>query len=210
MSTKLLLIRHGETKWNTLGKFQGCQDIELTENGILQAQMLHRRLQGDFDVIYTSPLRRAFLTAEIICASHPLSPIAEKDLTEIHFGSWEGLTYKEIRATYPEHFTKWQTDHEIGPLYDGEQSIKNACLRVENCLQKIIATHPNQKIAVISHGGLIKAALIALFNWHMGMYHQIALGNTCITTIHFNDEFTPILIGLNDTNHLNSTLPYSI
>ena len=66
MKTTVLLIRHGETEWNTLGKFQGCTDIALSKEGIKQAELLKNRLKGNFDYIYSSPLSRAFETANIL------------------------------------------------------------------------------------------------------------------------------------------------
>ena len=55
---------------------------------------------------------------------------------------------------------------------------------------------------IVAHGGIIKAALIGIFGWDMTMYHKIALGNTCINTVTFNDELKPAIVGLNDTSHL--------
>lgn len=124
MKTTLLLIRHGETNWNVLGKFQGRQNIELSEAGILQATLLEKRLTKDFHAVYSSPLDRAFSTAEVLCKNLPLDPVPIEDLTEIHFGTWEGLTYREIEQFYPEHFMHWRTDEKTAPMYDGELSIK--------------------------------------------------------------------------------------
>ncbi len=210
MKTTLQLIRHGETTWNALGKFQGRQNIDLSEIGILQAQHLSKRLNGNFNVIYSSPLNRAFSTAEILCTYASVSPTALNDLTEIHFGSWEGLTYNEIKENYPKHFKHFRTDEKIAPMYDGELSIQNASLRAKTCILDVVSKHPHEKIVIVSHGGLIKASLIGLFNWDMTMYHQIALGNTCITTILFDEELSPILVGLNDTSHLKDNTSLSI
>jgi len=210
MKTTLLLVRHGETKWNVLGKFQGSQNTDLSEAGIHQAELLSKRLNGDFDVVYSSPLNRALATSDRICSYSALSPIPIQALTEIHFGTWEGLTFEEIKETYPEHFIKWRTDALVGPMYDGELSIQNASLRAKSCIHDLVLSHPGQKIVVVSHGGLIKAALVGLFNWRMTMYHQMILGNTCITTIQFYTALSPILIGLNDTSHLIENTRYSI
>ncbi len=68
MNTRITLVRHGETGWNALGKFQGCSDIELSNDGIQQAKYLSEKFDNKFDFIYASPLKRARKTAEIICA----------------------------------------------------------------------------------------------------------------------------------------------
>ncbi|QEH68553.1 histidine phosphatase family protein [Cellulosilyticum sp. WCF-2] len=202
--TTLLLIRHGETPWNVLAKVQGCQNIALSETGKAQASLLSERLNGAFTAVYTSPLHRAFETAEIICKPTQLSPIPLEALKEVDFGSWEGLTFKEISKLYPTHFNTWLTDELTGPMYDGDGSIQNVSRRAKACIYSIVQKHPNETIVMVSHGGLIKSALIGLFDWKMNMYHHFALGNTCITTIRFDEAQRPMLVSLNDTTHLNT------
>ena len=177
MKTTLLLVRHGETEWNKLGKFQGCTDIELSKDGINQAENLKLKLNEEFDVIYSSPLKRAYETA--------ISQISEK---------------------YPEIFKVWRTDKKEAPFVGGDASTKNAVNRALRCIIDIIKKHKGEKIVIVAHGGIIKAALIGLFNWDMSMYHKIALGNTCINTVTFDDEMKPTIIGINDTSHLNENV----
>lgn len=205
MATTLLLIRHGETPWNSLGKIQGLQNINLEAAGKAQAQRLCERLKGNFDVIYTSPLNRAQETAEILCQSTPLKPIAIPELREIDFGAWEGLTFKEVASTYAEVYSKWLSDDQFGPMVNGDGSLYAVSQRAKACITELIAKHPNETVAIVSHGGFIKCALIGLFNWKMTMYHHFALGNTCVTTLRFNHPEDPVLLGLNDTNHLLHT-----
>ena len=202
MITTLLLIRHGETPWNALGKVQGVKNIDLSENGIMQAKCLKERLKGNFAAVYSSPLNRAYETAQIICEDTTTTPIKIDDLREVDFGSWEGLTFKEIARDYKTFFDTWKIDDVTGPMYDGDQSIYNVSQRGKNCIESLIKKHKGETIAIVSHGGFIKSTLIGLFDWKMSMYHHFALGNTCVPTIHFNDTLSPMLIGLNDTSHL--------
>lgn len=202
MPTTLLLIRHGQTPWNALGKIQGCTDIDLEEQGRFQAQLLSESLNGAFSAIYSSPLNRAYETAKILAAPASLEVKPIEGLREINFGSWEGLTFKEVATKYPEEFAFWQQDDLEAPLCGGDGSIKNVANRAKNCLLDLVTAHPDETIVAVSHGGFIKAALIGLFDLKMSMYHQMAFGNTCVTTIRFKDNLKPILIGLNDTHHL--------
>ncbi|WP_459481957.1 histidine phosphatase family protein [Clostridium saccharoperbutylacetonicum] len=202
MKTTVLLIRHGETEWNTLGKFQGCTDIELSKEGIRQASVLKERINGDFDYIYASPLIRAFQTAKIVAENTNKEVIIAPEIREINFGEWEGMTIHEIREKYPEVFKAWRTDKKESFICGGDSSIHNAANRATKCILDIVEKHKGNKIAIVAHGGIIKAGLIGLFEWDMTMYHKMALGNTCINTVVFNDEMMPSLIGLNDTNHL--------
>ncbi len=203
MKTTILLIRHGETEWNILGKFQGSTDIPLSKEGIRQAEMLKERLNGDFDYIYASPLKRAYETARVISEDTDKTIGIAEGIREINFGEWEGLTMKGIAEKYPDVFNSWRTDKEEGKFCGGDMSTLNASIRAKNCIMEIANKHRGKKIAIVAHGGIIKAGLIGIFGWDMSMYHKIALGNTCINTVTFNDEMKPALVGLNDTNHLD-------
>lgn len=202
MKTTVLLIRHGETEWNTLGKFQGCTDIDLSKDGIRQAELLKERLRGDFEYIYSSPLSRALETAKIISENTNKEVIIAQEIKEINFGEWEGLTVHEIKEKYPEIFNNWRTDKKESYICGGDSSIHNAVNRATKCIFDIVSKHKGKTIAIVAHGGIIKAGLIGIFEWDMTMYHKIALGNTSINTITFNNNLMPSLIGLNDTNHL--------
>ncbi|WP_026886498.1 histidine phosphatase family protein [Clostridium beijerinckii] len=203
MKTTLLLIRHGETDWNALGKFQGCTDIELSKEGIKQAQVLKNRLNGTFDWIYASPLSRAFKTANILASITDKEVIIEPEIREINFGEWEGLTIQQISEKYPDVFKAWRTDKKESYICGGDSSIRNAVGRAKKCILDIVSKHRGEKIVIVAHGGIIKAGLIGIFEWDMTMYHKIALGNTCINKITFNDDLMPMLVSLNDTTHLD-------
>ncbi|WP_244832936.1 histidine phosphatase family protein [Clostridium sp. BJN0001] len=202
MKTTILLIRHGETLWNAAGKFQGCTDIALSERGIEQAKLLKKRLNGEFDAVYASPLKRAYKTAQILAEDTSKEVIIEPNIKEINFGNWEGLSIKEIENEYNEDFNIWRKDKEEARFGSGEISIKNASLRASACVRKIAEDNKGKTVVIVAHGGVIKAALINLFEWNMNMYHRIGLGNTCVTKIYFDDNFDAHLVYLNDTNHL--------
>lgn len=201
MKTELYLVRHGETEWNKLQRFQGTTDIHLAEEGIQQAEYLNKRFLNNFDCVYVSPLSRAKQTAEILCNESGIKPIIHKGLIEINFGAWEGLSLKEIKETYPEEYHKWRTDDEVGYFMGGDLSIKNASNRAKDTILDIVEKNPGKKIVAVAHGAIIKAGLIGLFNWKMSMYHSIFLDNTAVTKLIFNNDRI-ILASLNDTRHL--------
>ncbi|MBU3160733.1 histidine phosphatase family protein [Clostridium frigoris] len=202
MNTTITLARHGETNWNALGKFQGCQDINLSNEGILQAEYLSKRFINNFDFIYTSPLKRALQTAKIIAKKSNTTINVALNLREINFGAWEGLTIKEIQTNFPEKFIKWRNDELDGPMCGGDQSLKKASIRAKNAILEIAKKHKGKNIVIVAHGGIIKAGLIGLFDLKMTMYHKIILGNTSVCKIIFDDDFNPKIITLNDTSHL--------
>lgn len=203
MKTTIMLIRHGETEWNILGKFQGTTDIPLSDEGIRQAFLLKERLNNDFDYIFSSPLKRAYETAKILCDGSKKQVNIVEEIREINFGQWEGLTIKDIREKYPDVFEEWRNDKKEGKFLGGDLSTLNASIRAKNCIMEISKKYKGKKVVIVAHGGIIKSGLIGIFQWDMSMYHKIALGNTCINTIIFNDNMSPTLLGLNDTNHID-------
>lgn len=202
MSTEIVLIRHGETLWNKLGKFQGSVDIELSEEGREQALALKNTLKNDFQAIYASPLIRATETATILCEGTGLSVIPCEGMKEINFGAWEGLTLEEIKNNYPKEYAAWRTDEKEGPFVGGDLSVRNASLRAADTIRRIATDHMGEKVLIIAHGGIIKAGLIGLFEWKMTMYHHFYIGNTAISKINFKNLNNPILESFNDMNHL--------
>lgn len=209
MRTELYLIRHGETDWNKDGRFQGCTDIPLSEEGINQAIQLKESLNIQFDAIYASPLSRALQTAEIICENYgTLKPIILPDLREINFGQWEGLTITQIREQYPKEYESWRYDEVNANLMGGDLTLRSASDRAKNAIFKAAEEHPGKKIAFVAHGGILKAALIGIFDWKMTMYHHFFLGNTSITEVNLGENHNPILVSLNNTSHIDVRKKY--
>jgi probable phosphoglycerate mutase len=203
MSTELYLVRHGETPWNKEGRFQGCTDIQLSDDGIQQATYLKDSLNGNFDVVYSSPLIRAYKTAQIICeGTNILTPNIAPNIREVNFGQWEGLTLHQISDQYPTEFHSWRTDEDHGHLMGGDLTLKSASIRAKNTILEIVNKHIGQRIVIVAHGGILKAGIIGLFDWKMTMYHKFFLGNTSLSKITFNEMLSPILMCLNDTSHL--------
>ena len=108
---RLLLARHAPTDWNTKGRFQGHEDIALGATGRRQAALLAERLAGErIDEIHTSDLRRAWETARAVADARRLPLHSDSRLRELHVGSWQGLTYDEVRQAYPEALAAWEAD----------------------------------------------------------------------------------------------------
>lgn len=202
MDTELYLVRHGETEWNKTGRFQGATDIPLSEEGILQAKRLEQRLGNHFDIIYCSPLNRAAATADLLCSNMPsVNPIPEEDFREINFGLWEGLTFSEIKDTYPAEFEQWWNGEDI-MLSSGKISLSDASNKSKHAILRIREKHQGKKIVIVAHGAILKAGIIGLFDWNLNMYHKFFLGNTSVTRLVIKEDSRPMLISLNDTCHL--------
>jgi broad specificity phosphatase PhoE len=154
--TTILLARHGETDWNREGRFQGHADPPLNETGRAQAAELAAELEGvELAAVYSSPLRRAIETAEVVAAEHGLEPLAVDALREVDVGSWQGLTRVEIEARFPEQFARW-LDYDQG-WEDGE-SYEGMGRRAVAVLLELAAAHEGERILAVTHGGPIRAA----------------------------------------------------
>jgi broad specificity phosphatase PhoE len=157
--TTILLARHGETDWNRENRFQGHADPPLNETGRAQAAELAAALVNEpLAAVYSSPLRRAFETAQIVAAPHGLEPVPVGALREVDVGSWQGLTRAEIEERFPEQFARW-LDYEQG-WEDGE-SYDEMGQRVLAALLELAATHEGERILAVSHGGPVRAAYAA-------------------------------------------------
>jgi broad specificity phosphatase PhoE len=149
-STRLVLWRHGQTRWNVEGRFQGQSDIPLDTLGKEQAERAARLLAAlRPDMIISSDLGRALATAAPLARLTGLTVTTDKDLRERHGGAWEGLTDVEIRAQYPAEHASW-----LPP--DGESSAAVA-ERAGAALERIAESlEPGGLAVVVSHGAAIR------------------------------------------------------
>ena len=149
--TRLVLIRHGETDWNVEGRYQGQANPPLNARGRAQARRLAEELRGvGLDVLYSSPLRRALQTAQVIAETLGLPLHIEPRLMEINQGDWEGCLRSEIAARYPDLFRRWETEPwEVTP--PGGESLAQVQARVYAALDEILARHPRQCVGLVTH-----------------------------------------------------------
>jgi broad specificity phosphatase PhoE len=159
VATTIVLVRHGETDWNRERRFQGHADTPLNEVGRRQAETLADVLADEsFAAAYSSPLRRALETAEIVSARQGLDVEASQGLMEVDVGSWSGLTTAEAERQFPAGFQRWR-NHGAG-WTDGE-TYDELGRRVVSELLEIAARHPHDRVLAVTHGGPIRSALAA-------------------------------------------------
>jgi broad specificity phosphatase PhoE len=151
--TTLILARHGETDWNRDGRFQGHSDTSLNERGREQARALAEDVDG-VEVVYSSDLKRAVETAEVVAERLGLEVTVDSRLRERGFGAWEGLTRAEIEASFREDFDRWRTGDGFG-AQDAE-SHEAFAARIEAFLADVLERHPEETVLVIAHGGSIR------------------------------------------------------
>ncbi len=154
-STRICLVRHGETEWNLGQRIQGHRDMPLNATGLAQAAALAHGLDGQvFTAIYCSDLLRARQTAEPLAQRLGVQINFEQELRERNFGCCEGQTYEEIMAgdaAVAQGLSSRQPDFVL----PGGESLLQHLERVERCLSRLAARHAGECIAVITHGGVL-------------------------------------------------------
>ena len=149
--THLILIRHGETEWNVIGRYQGQADPPLNAKGVTQSHQLAEQLgETDLDLLYTSPLQRAAQTAQVLVDKLHIPLFIEPRLMEIHQGDWQTRLRSEIDQLYPDLFRRWESEPwEVSPP-NGE-SLPQVQDRVIAALQEIIDKYPHQCVGIVTH-----------------------------------------------------------
>ncbi len=153
--TRLCIIRHGETEWNAERRIQGQLDIGLNETGGQQADAAGRWLRpAGITALYASDLKRAWHTAQAIGRHLALVPQPAPELRERRYGIFEGLTYVEAAARFPEGYAAFEGRNADYDFAEGE-SLKTMFARVTGKLQALVAAHKGETIAVVVHGGVL-------------------------------------------------------
>ncbi len=199
--TKVILVRHGETAWNKELKYQGHTDVPLSDEGLRQAHLVAGRLAAEkLAAVYASDLSRAFITAETIAARHNLPVTRLPELREVQFGDWEGLTYEGISANWPEEYNQLfhRTDEVRIP---GGETFREVKERAAGAVARLVARHPGETIAVVSHGGAIRTIICAALDIHLNHVWDIRQDNTAVNILEYHSQ-RAILTLLNDSHHL--------
>lgn len=145
--------------------------------------------------IYCSPLDRARESARIIAAPFGLSPVVESGLRERHFGVWEGLSFGEIRAAWPEHFGAWAADPVGFAPPEGENTLEVA-RRGRVAIRKILAAHPGREIIVVAHGGINRVILCHFMQLPLKHLFRIEQSLACFNLIELWEGY-PVIKLLN-------------
>jgi len=227
LKTRLILIRHGQTEWNAEGRMLGHAPVPLNDLGRAQAEAIGRRLRNQkIDAIYTSDLPRARETAAAIIANsyecslehrtehrvgvqgnapthRPL--YLEEGLREGDVGAWTGLDVLTVKARWPQEwqqFIDWAGGHRA----PGGESLSLLQQRVMATITRIVARHPGQTVAVVTHAGPLQAYIGASFGFAPAATPwQWRADNGSLTIVEYYADprfFSPGLVTLNDTCHL--------
>lgn len=195
---RLLLARHGQSVSNAVRRFQGVQDVPLSELGRRQAEALADALRGRrIAAVYSSPLLRARHTAELAAAAVQAPLEYVDDLRELSLGEWEGCTVEEVQARPGNPYACWVRD-PVGSLPPGSEPLAAVQARVVRALADIERAHPNgDDVLVVCHGGVISAYLAHCLGLPLSSIWRLTLSNCSITEL-----APPRLLSMNVTAHL--------
>lgn len=204
---KLILTRHGQTDYNAQHRYQGHTDIPLNAMGVAQARLLAERLRKvHLDAVYCSDLQRASYTAELVLQVHPsgLQPTVTPLLREISGGSFEGRTWEENKALFPEVTTLWENENGWYTPPDGE-TLEQVLERLRQVINTIVHEYPgdDKTVLLVVHGGVIGLLVGYLIGLEPHRLRQLRADSCSLTIIDIYQK-TAILSLFNDTNHLES------
>jgi broad specificity phosphatase PhoE len=203
-TTRLFLIRHGETLANREFRYIGTRDDALSSVGETQATQLAEALANlPLAAVYSSPLQRAYQSAREIASSHGLEVKVTDRLRECSFGLWEGLSRAEVLERSPAdalHLRQWEKDATIAPP-DGE-SFAQMQQRVRALVDELAQSHTGQTLALVSHVGPIKVLLAAALDAPLSSAFRIFLDPATISVIDWQPAGPAVIRLVNSHAHL--------
>ena len=191
------LLRHSETTYNADGnRYCGRTDATLTNKGIKQATNVFNKLKDEkFDAVYSSPLSRALITAQIATESKDVQ--TDERIIEVDFGAWEGKTREEFINEAPPLWEAWVNDPAKakagGTGETGDQVIE----RVNAFFDEMLKKHENQTIVVVAHNGINRLYMAHKLGMELKNYRRIFQENSAITFFELDDAGEIILKKLN-------------
>jgi broad specificity phosphatase PhoE len=199
--TRVIIVRHGRTEWNRVERFRGRVDIGLDEVGTKQAEVAAKRIrEWPISAIYSSPLRRAMDTAEIIAAPLELNVQPMSGIIDIDYGSWQGLSIEQVVARDDSLYSQWvESPYEV--KFPGGESFAEARERVSSTIGDLIQQHPKETFVLVSHKVICQILILNLLGLDSSHFWQITQ-DVCAMNLFEVRGGIPSVLFLNDTCHL--------
>ena len=204
--TDIYITRHGQTIWNKEGKIQGSLNSDLTEKGVMGAELLSERIKGmKIDYIISSPIERALKTAQIARGQKDVEIIKYDGLKEIDCGDFEGKLLEDVAENHPEIYKKIVED-PFKTRYPNGENLTEFYERVVNCFKTILEDYKNKTILIVGHGGTIRAIEAYVKNekiqnsWFMDIVENCSLSHLIANEDKIDIDF------YNDTTHLEAAV----
>ncbi len=201
ISTRFILIRHGETEWNRQDRFRGRSDVPLNANGLAQAEKIAARFADTpVSAVYASLLPRAIQTAAPLAQIHRLEIEQTADLLDIDYGAWEGMAREDILAKFPDLYAQWtKTPGKV--KFPGGESARQVRLRVEKLLNHLCKNHLGETVALVSHRVTCHITLCVALGLPNDAIWHIRQDVGCINEFETRDGLYVVTL-MNETSHL--------
>ena len=183
--TRFIIIRHGITDWNSIGKMQGISDAPLSEEGRTQAEKLSKRLKEEsIDVAYTSMLQRAYDTAEKVLSHHPHVSLSKTPiLNEMSWGEWEGRDMADIDKDLE---SREEPEFHFAP--PGGESLSVLKKRITPFAEILMAMHLDQTVLIAAHNDTNRVMLGIILGWDEEKISETSFENTSVTIVHVDGD----------------------
>lgn len=199
--TTLLLVRHGETELKSSERYWGHTDVKLGTLGMEQVEKLRDLLATEkIDIIFSSNLKRASKTAEIIASRHNAKIIICAELREVNFGDIEGLTFNEVTQRYPEVAKSW-IDGNLELKYPGGESLGEFAKRVTSFTRRLKNVTPEQTALIVAHSGTLRLLMCHLMGIGPQNWWRFRLDFASLSVMETSNRGA-ILVTLNNISHL--------
>ena len=204
---KFYLVRHGETEWNKLGRFQGQYDTLLNDHGIVQAKLTARAARDwNLTAIYSSPLSRTMRVAQELAQNLELAVEPRDGLMELALGELEGVRGEEMRAGWPQVYETWNGSPQLTEMPGGE-SLQTLEDRSWQVILDLEARHgPDDNVALVSHNFTIRAICGKLLGIPLDNFHRLSLALSSVSVFETNQRGRRLLT-YNSTCHLERESP---
>jgi len=197
---ELILARHGETAWNVEKVFRGRADVDLNRVGLKQAELLGKYLSNwELEAIYSSPLRRALDTANMVARYQKVAVRVAEGLTDFDYGEWQSVPEQEVKKLYPALLNEWHSNpHKVRT--PGGESLEDVRRRVVELINDILPRHRGN-VLLVSHRVVIKVLICYLLGLDNSHFWNISQDVAGITIFNYADGRF-VLTKHNKTSHL--------
>jgi probable phosphoglycerate mutase len=207
-TTRICIVRHGETDWNVEKRIQGHIDISLNAAGLAQADAAAAGLAPHrFDAAYSSDLDRAWQTAQAIGRRQGIEIRRAPGLRERHYGVLQGLTTAEIAVRYPKAYARYLARDPDYSFKSGE-SLRDFAGRIVGAVEMLANQHPGEALLLVSHGGVLDICYRRASGRDLSAPRDFAIPNAALNWFEVNSAGWRLLAWA-DRSHLERSLEES-
>ncbi len=183
--TRLYLVRHGQVEGHEEKRYNGQADVPLTQEGLAQFGLLQLRMKKkNLTAVYSSDLSRCVQGAQMLASGRDLEIQTVPALRELHIGDWEGKTWEELQASYPDEWQARLADIVNYRVPNGE-SLVDLAARIRPALKEIVERHPGEDILLVAHGGVNRVILLDAIGAPLSCLFGIEQSYGCLNAIDY-------------------------